>query len=407
VRGQGRIYQPKGRKVWMLAYWVGPEDARRLVRESAKTEDEETARKRLEQRIRQARNADEGISDFEEPRHRRVTVNVLFDELLADYRRREIKDLHHVELRLKPDKPLRVTFGPRRASALATADVVRYVNDRKAAERANATINREVEILRRALRLGIETKRILRMPPFPKKLREKNARQGFFELEDFRKVLAHLPGPLDDVCCFAFDTGWRRGMLLGMKWSDVDRAGRTVTLPDSKNDDPQTVPLDGELWEVIERRWKMREFLGPFGSIGVSEFVFHRNGKRIPTSTFEVQFRRANEAAGVVGRIFHDLRRTAARNMVRAGVPQSIAQRVTGHRSASMFNRYDITSTDDKLEALKKARVYAESRVAVGQNVKRFPTEKATQQAHVSETPHVSSEILVAVQGFEPRTQRI
>lgn len=165
---------------------MGPPDARRRVRESAKTENEEVARKRL----RHAANAAEGISDFEEPTHRRVTVGTLFDELLADYRRREIKGLSHLGLRLEEGKLLRKAFGARRASSLTTADVTRYVNGRKALGFANATVNREVELLRRSLRLGIESKRIVRMPVFPKKLPEKNARQGFFEQ---RRPLAGTP----------------------------------------------------------------------------------------------------------------------------------------------------------------------------------------------------------------------
>src|SRR5262249_17317541 len=162
-------------------------------------------------------------------------------------------------------------------------------------------------------------------------------RQGFFETGDFSKILPHLPEPLDDMARFAFATGWRRGMLLGMRWSHVDRAGRLVTLPDSKNDDPQSVPLVDELLEVIERRWNAGEYRTGGGAIGVSEYVFHREGGPIPTSTFNTQFREARKKAGVSsGRIFHDLRRTAARNMIRGGVPQSVAMRVTGHRSDAM-----------------------------------------------------------------------
>jgi integrase len=384
MKGKGRIYRPTNRKIWMLAYYVGPLDGRRRIRESARTDDEEIARKRLALRIRQAANAQDGISDFEEPTHRRVTVDTLFDELLADYERREIKSLSHVRLRLLPGKPLRAVFGPRRASSVTTAEVTRYMNDRKAAGFANATVNREMELLRRALRLGVASKSIVRMPVFPQRFAERNARQGFFETGDFNKILAHLPEPLDDMARFAFATGWRRGMLLEMRWSHVDRAGRLVKLPDSKNDDPQSIPLDDELLEVIERRWQGRQYRTREGAVGVSEFVFHRDGKAIPKATFNKQFAVARKKAGVAGRIFHDLRRTAARNMIRGGVPQSVAMRVTGHRSSSMFQRYDVSSTDDKLDALRRAREYAATRAAVGENVTAFPTDLSTLQPHVA-----------------------
>jgi hypothetical protein len=87
--------------------------------------------------------------------------------------------------------------------------------------------------------------------------------------------------------------------------------------------------------------------------------------------------------------------------MIRGGVPQSVAMRVTGHRSTSMFQRYDIASIDDKLEAFHRARAYAESRAAVGENVAQFPrTDTPTDTP--SEIPAVLLGKVVAVQGLEP-----
>jgi Phage integrase family len=88
--------------------------------------------------------------------------------------------------------------------------------------------------------------------------------------------------------------------------------------------------------------------------------------------------------------IFHDLRRTAARNMIRGGVPQSVAMRVTGHRSDSMFRRYDVASLDDKLEAIRKARTYAATRTAAKSSVTPSPRELSTLQPHVEENGQIS-----------------
>ncbi len=175
----------------------------------------------------------------------------------------------------------------------------------------------------------------------------------------------------------------------------------------AKTTNPPRIPLDGELWEVIERRWKAREYRTREGAIALAEHVFHVHGKPMPTSTFNAWFRQARDPAGVVGRIPHDLRRTAARNMIRGGVPQSIAKRVTGHRSDSMFQRYDVASMDDKLEALRKARVYAAERVKISQNLAAFPASADTQTGTRDQKPASFLGNLVAVQGFEPRTQRI
>jgi len=197
-------------------------------------------------------------------------------------------------------------------------------------------------------------------------------------------------------------------MLRSMRWSHVDRAGRVVMLPDSKNDDPQSVPLQGELLEVIERRWKARYYRTREGVVGVSEYVFHRDGKPIPQPTFNHQFREARKNAGISsGRIFHDLRRTAARNMVRGGVPQSVAMRVTGHRSDTMFRRYDITSLDDKADALRRASEHAKTRAAVGENVAVFPGPSVNAADTRAEKPVFSLEKVERATGFEPATSSL
>ncbi len=105
--------------------------------------------------------------------------------------------------------------------------------------------------------------------------------------------------------------------------------------------------------------------------VGLSAYVFHRNGNPISRNTFGKQWRAACVKAGLgrripnekdvevyVGKHFHDLRRTAARNMIRGGVPQSIAMRVIGHETDAMYRRYDITDNRDKLAALEAARLF-------------------------------------------------
>jgi integrase len=100
-----------------------------------------------------------------------------------------------------------------------------------------------------------------------------------------------------------------------------------------------------------------------------SDLVFHRNGKPISRNTFMKQWHAACVKAGLgryveditlkggrryQGRIFHDFRRTCARDLIRAGVPQAVAMSITGHLSTSMFTRYNITDERDKLEALRR-----------------------------------------------------
>ncbi len=184
-----------------------------------------------------------------------------------------------------------------------------------------------------------------------------------------------FPGYLKDFVRFAYLTGWRKGEIISLLWADVDRDGDAIRLrPEhSKNGRDRTVMLDGDLDALIERRWQARLF-SRGGDAHVTDLVFHRDGE--PVGDFRKAWATACVEAGlyrivvtdtkgaekkVPDRLFHDLRRTAARNMVRAGVPERVAMEITGHRTRSMFDRYNIVSEDDLRVAAQKTNLYVDT----------------------------------------------
>jgi integrase len=188
--------------------------------------------------------------------------------------------------------------------------------------------------------------------PYIPMLREDNARQGFFVHADFENFVAHLPEPINDIARFGYLSGWRRGEIVPLTWDAVDRQAREVRLRTSKNGQGRVLPLTDDLWELMERRWTARTIHKEDGTTKLSEFVFHRDGEQVVD--FRKPWKEACKRAHVQGKLFHDLRRTAVRNMIRAGVPQAVAMSISGHKTVSMFMRYNITSASDKIDALRK-----------------------------------------------------
>jgi integrase len=169
-------------------------------------------------------------------------------------------------------------------------------------------------------------------------------------------VLKHLPEVIRPVVTFAYYTGWRiRSEVLPMQWRQIDLAAGTVRLEPgtTKNEEGRLFPFAvlHQLAEVLqEQRLRTNEMQSKKERL--IPWVFHRNGR--PIKDFRKAWKLACEAAGIAGMIPHDFRRTAVRNLERAGVSRSAAMKLTGHKTESVYRRYAIVSESDLAEGVKK-----------------------------------------------------
>jgi integrase len=287
----------------------------------------------------------------------KTTLGNLTEILLNDYRanaRRSIDRLEDAIIHLKE------FFGPDRRATDLTADrIVAYQAYRqeqrhKGRSVANATINYELAMLRRAFRLAARARKVAFRPEF-EMLHVKNARQGFFEANQYRAVVEHLPDYLKPVAAIAYASGWRtKSELLTRQWRHVDLDSGWLRLDpgEGKTSEGRMFPLSPELRSLLEDQ---REYVSDIerstGQIIPWVFV-HPDGS--PIRDFRYAWAKACKAGGVAGRLVHDLRRTAVRNLERAGVPRSAAMKITGHKTETVYRRYAIVDEGMMREAAEK-----------------------------------------------------
>jgi len=230
-----------------------------------------------------------------------------------------------------------------------------YKKEQLAAGYAKATINRPLEYLSLAFKLAVETEKLSYVPPIKMFSEKGNERKGFLEPADFEKILAQLPADLKDFCQWGYATGQRKSETASLEWDMVD--GDVLRIPGSiaKNGIARVLPLSTELAEIIQRRQALRR-VEKNGVAQLCPFIFHRaNGERV--RNFLKAWRAACKKAGVSA-LYHDLRRSCARNLTQAGVPREVAKTITGHVSDSCWNRYNIVITADARKAMEQTEAY-------------------------------------------------
>ena len=239
-----------------------------------------------------------------------------------------------------------------KVSNITVATIDKFKSQRKAEGAANATINHSLKALRRMFSLAIERGN-LKFAPFIKLLPKGDARTGFLEIKEYDKLYSALgvevknrtTGKVSQPYAYiqpflqiGFYTGMRLGEIKNLRWDRVDLKNKVIRLGDVdvKNKEGREIPLIDGLPELLE---------GIKRANPSAEYVFLRKNKLV--GSFRKAWKIATKKADLEGFLFHDLRRSAVRNLVRAGVPRSVAMKISGHKTEEVFERYNITDSTD------------------------------------------------------------
>lgn len=359
-RGLGRIFQstykdPKtGRRKHTKIYWIQYNHQGRRYRESSHSTKRPDALRLLNRR-----RAEIGQNRLAGPDAEKTTFEDLAAMFVNDYTVNGRKSLQRAQA---STKRLREFFGPMRALDITADRVDTYIAIRQKARAAQATIQNELAALKRMFSLGVRAGKVFQRP-YITRLEVRNTRTGFFEQAQYRDVLCRLPEYLQPLITFLYLTGWRKGEALSLQWRQVDFEVGTIRLEPgtTKNDEGRVFPFKDfpALAGVLQAQWEQtQEVTRRTGRI--VPWVFHREGQAI--KEFRAKWKAACRAAGVPGRIIHDFRRTAVRTLERAAVARSVAMKLTGHKTESIYRRYAIVSEADlSVGVAKLARLHESS----------------------------------------------
>jgi integrase len=356
-RGMGYVYQPKwrdqrtGERKTAATWWISYSTHGKRHRENAHSTKETDAARLLKLRLGQAAIGMPVGSQVE-----RTTLGDILKMVEVDYAangRRSLDRVRHAGAHLK------FFFDPAAKARIVTADrITAYQAERLGQGAKSATVNYELAVLRRAFRLGSRAGKVSARPEI-QMLHVENTRKGFFEPEQYRAVIKFLPEFLRPVAAIAYITGWRvKSELLTRNWRHVDFANGWLRLEpgESKNGEGREFPFTPELRDGLETQREIVKAMERARACVIPWVFVHPDGRRI--KDFRGTWSKACKDAGVPGRLVHDFRRTAVRNLERAGVARSAAMRMTGHKTEAVYRRYAITDSAMLQEAAVKLALF-------------------------------------------------
>ena len=324
--------------IWWIRYWHrGKEYA-----ESTHSRDPRVADKLLKKRL-----GEREAGKFHGTKQERVTYEQLKDYIRADYTKRGLRSIDTLAARFAH---LDVAFAGMRAVDITPAHLHTYQADRRAAGAEAATVNRELAALRRMFQLAAELLMVTVVPVFPKPLEENAPRQGFYEPSEVQAIRTHLHEDYQDVMDALYVTGQRKRAIVGLTWSEVFLDSGEVRLDAArmKSKRVHVLPIGADLLAVLQRRLRARRL--------DLALVFHHRGQ--PIGDWRKSWAHACDEAGLPGKLLHDFRRTAARDLRHSGVSEKEAMQHTGHATASLFKRYQIVTPAEQRAVADRLAAY-------------------------------------------------
>lgn len=345
MRGDGKVFLRGG--VWWATYVVRG----RRIRKSTEIEGNRRGMGRRQANDWLTKQTAAAKRRPTTPNDDKVTVGELVEQLFKQYdidgRKTKADDERRWKLHLAP------FFAKSKALEVTRPTIKQYIGERKR-ERdwhgnfpKNATLNRELSILREAFNLAVEDERVSYMPSFKKLLLDEsgNVRRGFLkdhQYEALAREAAEIGLWMRAILEIYYTYGWRRSEPLeDMRVRLLDFEHRTISIDHSKNGEARTVKMTQKVFELLKACCERK---------GENDFVFTRENNK-PVRDFRKAWKKVTDAAGVPGLLIHDLRRTGARNMRRAGVDRDVIMKIGGWKTDSVFRRYNIVDERDLLEA--------------------------------------------------------
>ena len=198
-----------------------------------------------------------------------------------------------------------------------------------------ATVNRELATMKKAFNLAVKEWEWVRDNPVLRVSMEKeeNQRDRWLTFEEEEKLLNVCPDWLRELVIFALNTGMRLGEIISLEWKGVDLFRKTITIFKSKNKELRTIPINGVVFEMLKNKSRVKSIK--------TNFVFYTQVHKMYLKTsIDHAFKKVLKKAGIEDFRWHDLRHTFATRLIQAGVDFYKVQKLLGHKTPLMTQRY-------------------------------------------------------------------